>query len=147
MTQRRCVPSTTESALETWAAQKRSLYLEISQPVASMLGRIKSERVAAGEGDMRLRQHWPEVYTGDGLQVEIIVHTLRELPRLTLTFYYVLCWPWQVPIADQAAELGIGKRDFWRYLEVGETVVDSCLQVMQSSAHSRRSVPTPSGHA
>lgn len=135
MTSRRYVPSTTESALETWGAQKRSLYVEVS-PVASVFGRLKSQRVAAGEGDMRMRQHWPEVYTGDGRQVEIIVRTLRELPRLTLTFYYVLCWPWQVPIADQAAELGIAKRDFWRYLEVGETVVDSCLQVMQSSAHS-----------
>jgi hypothetical protein len=128
---RTAVPPTTVAALDTWAAQKRQLYITIEQPIGSVLGKIKAERSAAGEGDPRLKQKWAEVYTGDGLLVERIVRTLRELPRLTLTYYYVLRWPWRVPIPDQAADLGIPKREYWRQLEVGEAVVDGALQVLQ----------------
>lgn len=126
----RTVPPTAFAALETWAAQKRMLYIEVEQPVASVLGRIKSERVAAGEGDIRLRQRWPEVYTGDGLLVERVVRTLRELPRLTLTYYYVLRWPWRVPVPDQARDLGLSRSEYWRQLQVAETAVDSGLQLL-----------------
>ncbi len=127
----RVLHAPTEAALNTWAAQKRALYLTKSQPVASVLGQIQTERVAAGEGDFRVRQKWPEVYTGDGLIVQRIVATLRELPRLVLTTYWVAKWPWKVPIPQQAEAVGISRRDFWTQLHVAEAVVDSGLQLHQ----------------
>jgi len=122
-----------ERALATWAAQKRMVYLTTeSQSVASVLGRIKSERVAAGEGgDARSRQRWPEVYSADGFMVELVVRTLKELPRLTLTYHYLLRSPWRVPISAQAADIGIPKREYWRQLDIAETAVDTGLQVME----------------
>lgn len=125
----RFIPPPTVSALNTWAAQKRSLYLDEEQPLASVLGQLKKDRNAAGA----LRQKWPEVYAGDGLTVELIIRTLTELPRLTVTYYYVLRWPWRVPIADQARDLGIKTRDFWRHLELAEATVDSGLQLLKST--------------
>lgn len=136
---RAAIPPTTVAALDTWAAQKRQLYIVVEQPVGSILGKIKAERSAAGEGDPKLRQRWPELYTGDGLLVERIVRTLRELPRLTVTYYYVLRWPWRVPIPDQAADIGIPRRDYWRHLEVAEAVVDGALQVLQDAKRSAHS--------
>jgi hypothetical protein len=133
------LPATTESALQTWAAQKRMVYVRMSEPVASVLGRIRDERVAAGEGAVRIRQRWPEVYTGDGLVVQLIVATMPELPRLALTFHRVLRFPWHVPIAAQVAEIGIPRREYWRQLNAAEHRVDSALSVLSTipeSAHS-----------
>ena len=133
----RAIPPTTLAALDTWAAQKRQLFLEVEQSVPSVLGRIKSQRVAAGEGDAKLRQKWPEVYTGEGWLVERVTRTLQELPRLTLTFYYVLSWPWRVPIARQAAEIGITRREYWNELRVAEAAVDSGLQLLGAAKSGR----------
>lgn len=134
------ISPTTQAALKTWAAQKRVLYLGRSEPIASMLGKIKSERVAAGEGDPRSKQKWPEVFTGDAFAVQQVIVTLRELPRLTVTFYYVLRWPWRVSIADQAREIGVTRRDFWRHLEVAEAAVETGLQLLESPAKSAHSI-------
>lgn len=129
----RSVHATTVTALETWAAQKRGCMWNPGQPIPSVLGRIRDERIAAGEGDFRLRQKWPEVYKGDGLLVQVAIATLRELPRLTLTFYYVLQWPWRVRVEDQARELGVPKREYWRELQIGEAAIDAALQVMHAA--------------
>lgn len=126
------VPPTTLAALKTWAAQKRSLYVEEQQPIASVLGQLKRDRNAAGAGEARMRQKWPEVYTGDGLLVERVVRTLREVPRLVLTYNYVLSWPWRVPIRAQAEDIGIPKREYWTQLEIAENAVDSGLQLLQT---------------
>jgi hypothetical protein len=124
------LPPSTVAALDTWAAQKRQLFVTQEQALPSVLGRIKNQRVAAGECDARLRQKWPEVYTGEGWLVERVTRTLQELPRLTLTFYYVLRWPWRVPIARQAAEIGITSREYWNELRVAEAAVDTGLQLL-----------------
>lgn len=129
----RFIAPPTESALNTWAAQKRTLYVSEEQPIASVLGQLKRDRNAAGAGEARMRQKWPEVYSGDGLTVELIIRTLTELPRLTVTYYYVLRWPWRVPISDQAKDLGIKTRDFWRNLELAEASVDSGLQLLKDT--------------
>lgn len=99
------------------------------ESVVGVLGKIKDEREAAGSGEARRRQRWAEVYRGDGLIVQMILATMRELPRLTLTFHYVLRRPWRVPIERQASELGITKREYWRQLHTAESVVDSGLQI------------------
>jgi hypothetical protein len=106
------------------------LFVEIT-PLTSVLAKIKTERVAAGEGDPVMRQKWPEVYTGDGAVVQILAQELREVPRMTLTFYYVLRWPWRVPVHDQAREIGLKVREFWRQLEIAEVAVDTGLAVMR----------------
>lgn len=121
---------TTEAALNTWAAQKRSLFIETEESVASVMGKIKAEQSAAGEGDARRRQNWAEVYTGDGAAVERISRTMPEYPRATLTSFWVLRWPWRVPVSEQALALGIEVRDFWRHLQAAEQVVDSGLQLL-----------------
>jgi hypothetical protein len=122
----------TLAALETWASQKRAIYVgrRDGEPIASVLGRIRDERVAAGEGEAHRRQRWPEVYTGDGLAVQLVVLTLPELPRLVLSFYYVLRHQCRVPIECQATDIGIKKRDYWTWLQIAETATDTGLQVM-----------------
>lgn len=125
-------PSTT-AALNTWAAQKRRTLIE-STSVPCVMATIKTERVAAGSGSGKGGQHWPEVYTGDGAVVQSIVQEFRELPRLTLTFYYVLRWPWRVPVPYQAAELGVGKRDYWQQLRTAEEAIETSLRLLASPA-------------
>lgn len=127
------------AALETWAAQKRATFIE-EQLLSSVLARIKTERTAAGEPGAVRGQRWAEVYTGDGLRVHLVLPTLRELPRLTLTYYYVLRWPWRVPVPEQVRYLGITKRDYWRFLEAAETAVDTGLQVMEFAKNSAHSI-------
>ena len=133
MARERKLNCNTAAALRVWGAQKRALYLTESAPVASVLGKIQSERYAAGEGDPRTRQKWPEVYRGDGLLVQIAIAKLPELPRLCVSFYWVLlpsaC---HVPVADQAREIGIPKRSFWEQLTIGETAIDVGLQLIDS---------------
>jgi len=129
----RFIPPPTESALNTWAAQKRSLYIDEQQPVASVMGQLRKDRNAAGAGEARLRQKWPEVYTGDGAIVEKICRSITEMPRVTLTYYYVLRWPWRVPIPDQARDLGMSKSAYWRYLEEGEKAVDLGLKLLSNA--------------
>lgn len=129
--------STTFAALNTWAAQKRSMYLEVTS-IACVLSKIKSERVAAGEGDPGVRQRWPEVYSGDGLVVSRIVRTLREFPCLTLTYHYVLRWPWRVPVSDQAAAIGVTRREYWNHLKVAEAAVETGLQLLANQGASHR---------
>lgn len=124
--------SCTERALDTWAAQKREMLLH-AESVTGVLGKIRDEREAAGAGEAKRRQRWAEVYRGDGLIVQMIIATLKELPRLTLTFHYVLRRPWRVPIERQAAEIGIAKREYWRQLYVGEACVDAGLQLLANT--------------
>jgi hypothetical protein len=120
----------TAAALGTWAAQRRSLLpLSRDESIACTLGRLKYEKVAAGSGDAVRRQHWPEVYRGDGAVVQAIVVTLTELPRCVLTFYWVLRTPWTVPIKVQAHEIGVAVRAYWDALHVAEAVIDSGLQL------------------
>jgi len=125
---RRVVPASTEQALRTWAAQKRVLLEGRSESVACTLGRVLSERVAAGEGVPFRSQGVPEIYRGDGRAVQLIVITLSEFPRGALTTYYVLA-PLRVPINEQAQALGVCRRAFWDYLHMAEAVVDSGLQL------------------
>jgi hypothetical protein len=127
MSRGKAISAVTTSALETWASQKRQLYVTREQSIPSLLGKIKAQRYAAGEGDARLRQRWSELYVGDGATVEMISHTMRELPRLTLTYYYVLIWPWRVPVSAQAAELGVRLREYWTALYLAEAVIESGL--------------------
>jgi hypothetical protein len=129
---RHSIPATLRAAIGTWAAQKRELYVGRSESIPSVMGKLKYQQSAAGEGEARRRQRWPEVYTGDGLAVQMIVLVLPELPRITLTFYHVLCWPWQVPVNKQAVEIGIPTREYWRQLELAETAVDTALQVVNT---------------
>jgi len=129
-TRRQFAHPSTAAAIRTWAAQKRSLYLEEEAPVASILGKIRDERTAAGAGEARRRQHWPEVYTGDGIQVERIVRTLAEYPRLTVTSYYLFAWPWRVPVYEQAGMIGVKVREYWMNLHIAESVIDSGLMLL-----------------
>lgn len=133
------IDAATVSALHTWSAQKRALFLTRQESVPSILGKIKTQQSAAGAGDARMRQKWPEVFAGDGLVVEEVIRVLRELPRLTVTYYYVLRSPWRVPVHEQASDLGIRVREFWRQLELAEASVESCLRVIGG----RETVHTP----
>jgi hypothetical protein len=130
MAQARIVSPPTAHALGVWSAQRRALLLDRHESIKCTLGRLKYERVAAGEGTPLAHQHWPEVYRGDGAVVQAIVVTLTELPRCVLTFYWVLRKPVSVPIKAQAFEIGVAVSAYWAALRVAEAVVDSGLQIM-----------------
>lgn len=140
MTQQRAVESTTAAALDTWAAQKRRLLIGREESLGCTLGRLKRERENAGEGSPTLKQRWPEVYTGDGLVVQSIMCTFTELPRLVVSYYYVLKFPWRVPVREQCNDIGISRAEYWRQLDRAELAITTAMAVL---SFQRPSVGTP----
>jgi hypothetical protein len=125
----RNVDVTTESAIRTWAYQRRSIITGVSS-VPSLLGRLKDQGPAAGETGKR-RQRWAEVYTGDGLLVQRILVRMSETPRLVLSCYYLLTGPWFTPAKVQASEIGISRTQYWGELEKGEEAVQTGLRLVE----------------
>ena len=125
----RNVHQATERAILTWAAQKRLLFTGAEgYAPRSVIDKIRREREGAGEG-RQLKQRWPEVYTGDGLLVQQIVHELTEIPRMVLSAYYLLTGPYHVAVAQQAASIGITTTEYWGSLRAGEVGVETGLRL------------------
>jgi hypothetical protein len=122
----------TTRALQTWAAQKRSVFvgLEGYRPY-SIITQIGRERCAADKDWLR-RQRWPEVYHGDGEIVQRVVSTLQDVPRMTLTCYYTLAGPWSMSVRAQATAIGITTTAYWINLRIAEAVVDSGIKLLAS---------------
>lgn len=124
------VHQATARALDVWASQKRLLFTS-SEGFAprSVIEKLRRERDGAGEGRKLGQQRWPEVYWGDGLSVQLIVVELPELPRMTLSAYYLLRGPYHVTIAKQSASIGISATEYWDWLRAGETAVETGLRL------------------
>ncbi|MGH8219959.1 MAG: hypothetical protein ACREUT_15560 [Steroidobacteraceae bacterium] len=123
----------TQRALRTWGAQKLLMFTGSGgYAPRSIIAKIREEREGAGEG-RRVAQRWEEVYTGDGAVVHRIELSMPELPRITMTAYYVLQGPFFSPASEQAEHLGIAVRSYWTYLEIAEYIVDSGLQLLEKS--------------
>ena len=119
----------TARAIDTWAAQKRLLFTGAEgYAPRSVIEKLRRERDGAGEG-RKLEQRWPEVYWGDGLQVQYIMHELPELPRMALSAYYLLRGPYHVSVAQQAVSIGITTTEYWGSLRAGETAVETGLRL------------------
>jgi len=95
----------------------------------SIIGKIARES-AEGDRYWPTRQHWPEVYRGDGLCVQRIILTLEEIPRMTLSCHYILVGPLRLSTRELADAIGISKSAYWSNLRLAEAVVDSGIKLL-----------------
>lgn len=123
---RRDIPGWVIGAIGLWGRQKRRVWIgadwhgNIDGYSQSLLGRIRDEREGAGEQGAR-SQHWPEVFWGQGLDVQRGIVGMREVPYSVMHLHYV--WPpeWELTIGTKAKLVGISRADYWRELENAET--------------------------
>jgi hypothetical protein len=80
-------------------------------PVATVLAKIREDGEGAGQG-MR-RQSYAEVYAGDGLTIWRAMDGMRIDLREVLYARYLS----RQPIRQQAQNLGLGERDYFRLLD------------------------------
>jgi hypothetical protein len=77
----------------------------------SIMGRIKDERVAAGDGCRS--QHWDEVYWGDALDVQRASVGMPEMPNDALHVKYVWDPEFGLSPRQKAEILGLKERAYW----------------------------------
>lgn len=90
-------------------------------PVLGTLGKVRTDGVDGAAHCGKPGQHWPEVYTGEGLEVHRVLTTADELVRLVVRAHYALPAPPVGPsAADKARALGLGEGGsaYWRALEL-----------------------------
>lgn len=130
------IPDWIRRACALWGRQKRRIWAgmdwhgNIDGYAQSLLGRIKEER--DGASSSQVRQHWPEVFTGDGLDVQRSLDGLGEVPRAALHFRYVWDPDWNVTIADKAAYLGVGRTEYFELIARAESYMHGRLEVITS---------------
>jgi hypothetical protein len=130
--ERSSIHAATDRALKTWAAQKRSMFVGIDGfTPRSIIARIVREESGTNRGGPH-RQHWREVYQGDGALVQQIILTLEEVPRMTVTCRYLFVGPWLLSAGVQAEWIGIGRGDYWANLRLALAAVDSGIKLLSS---------------
>lgn len=127
------IPQWVREACRKWGRQKRRVWYggeryegggwHVDGWAQSFLGRVQDERVAAGSGSIADRQQWPEVYRGEGLEVQRAVIGMPELPVLVIHLHYVFDPEFGLSVKVKAANLSMPVRDYWRTLNDGEAWV------------------------
>lgn len=119
------IPEWVRIACGRWGRQKRRIWSghdwhgNIDGYAQSLLGRIRDERDGIGQGARN--QHWPEVYFGDGLDVQRSTPGMLERPFAALHFQYVWNPDWNVTVAQKSRYLGIKRTEYFTLVEVAET--------------------------
>lgn len=126
------IPEWVRLACGRWGRQKRRIwsghdwYGNIDGYAQSLLGRIRDEREGAGQGTTS--QRWPEVFFGDGLDVQRVMLGMSERPFAALHFQYVWNPDWNVTVPRKAGYLGIKRTEYFALVEQGETWIHARLQ-------------------
>lgn len=115
------IPQWVRNACHRWGRQKRRIWTgrdwhgNIDGYAQSLLGRIRDEREGAGQGTAA--QRWPEVFWGDGLDVQRAIVGMPEKPYAVLHLQFVF---------DPAFGLSIDRRA--RLLELKRTSYTDALE-------------------
>lgn len=121
-------------ACRLWGSQKRRIWAgrdwhgNVDGYAQSLLGRIKEER--EGASSSQVNQRWPEVFTGDGLDVQraLLQCKLKERPRIVMTFQYVWDPDWQVAAQKKAEIIGIDRATYFRDLNKAHRKIQTFLE-------------------
>lgn len=118
------IPDWVRTACNRWGRQKRRIWTghdwhkNVDGYAESLLGRIRDERDGAWQG---LRsQRWPEVFWGDGLDVQRALIGMPEAPLAVMHVHYVWDPEWCLVASKKAALLDMSLRRFWEELKKGE---------------------------
>ena len=96
---------------------------------ASLLAKIRAERDGAGQGGLRT-QHWPELYSEIGLEVQRCLPGAPERPWLALHLQYV--FGRLIPPLQRIGLLDTGRTEYFQVLRRGETWVHARLEAGSS---------------
>lgn len=100
-----------------WGEQKRRIWLgrdwngNVDGYANSLVGRIRDERDGASQGQRN--QYWPEVFWGDGLAVQRVIHGMPADPSDALHVKYVWDPRYKLRGEQKAALLGMSERAYW----------------------------------
>lgn len=128
------IPDWVRVACGRWGRQKRRIWAgcdwhgNVDGYAQSLLGRIRDERDGAGQGVRT--QHWPEVFWGEGLDVQRSLSGIAERQFGVLHAHYVWDPEWQVSVARKATLLELKRTEYFSLLEVGETWIHARLDVL-----------------
>ena len=131
------VPVWVRIACQKWGRQKRRIWSgmgdwyftragmkarHVDGYAQSFLARVQDERVGAGSPG-EVRQHWEEVFWGEGLEVQRAVVGMPELPTDVIHLHYVFDPEFGLTGRDQAVLAGVSERCYWALVNVSETWV------------------------
>ena len=128
------VPDWVRRANSLWGRQKRRVWCghdwhgNVDGYAQSLLGRIREERDGAAQG-APAHQRWPEVYWGDGLNVQRALLGMPEVPHAVLHMHYVWDPDWNITASQKARTIGITKDAYYDRLDRAEYWIWSRLEV------------------
>lgn len=135
------VPDWIRRANGLWGRQKRRIWCghdwhgNVDGYAQSLLGRIREERDGAGQGTPS--QRWPEVFWGEGLDVQRSLLGMPEVPYAVLHLHYVWDPEWNVPITQKARALNIAREAYYESLDRAEYWVWSRLDADPELRHTQ----------
>jgi hypothetical protein len=127
------VPDWVRKSNSLWGRQKRRIWTgadwhgNVDGYAQSLLGRIRDEREGAGQGQHS--QKWPEVFWGDGLDVQRSLLGLPEMPYSVLHLHYVWDPEWNITVGRKARCIGIDRETYYDHLDRAEFWIWSRLEV------------------
>lgn len=130
------IPDWVRRACAFWGRQKRRIWVgadwhgNVDGYAQSLLGRIKEERDGATSN--QVSQYWPEVYSGQGLDVQRCLQGLGEFPRAALHFRYVWDPEWEVTIAVKASYLHVKRTEYFHLIACAESYIHGRLEIQHS---------------
>jgi hypothetical protein len=126
------IPVWVRLALKRWGSQKRRIWLgrdwygNIDGYAQSLLGRIRDEREGSSYGV--LAQKWPEVYRGDGLEVQRALQGIAEKLHAVLHLQYVWDPAWKVAPRDKARLIDLSRSEYFAIRNRAETWIHAKLE-------------------
>lgn len=127
------VPDWIRRANGIWGRQKRRIWCghdwhgNVDGYAQSLLGRIREERDGAGQGAPS--QRWPEVFWGDGLDVQRSILGMPETPYAVLHLHYVWDPEWNVKATQKARAISVSRDVYYDSLDRAEYWIWSRLEV------------------
>jgi hypothetical protein len=119
------IPSWVIGGLRLWGRQKRRIWIgtdwhgNVDGYAQSLLGRIRDEREGAGEQGAR-SQHWPEVFLGEGLDVQRALIGMPEVASGVLHLHYVWDPEWGITVTRKARCVGLQRDVYYDHLDRAE---------------------------
>ena len=121
-----------------WGRQKRRIWTghdwhgNVDGYAQSLLGRIREERDGASQGTPS-SQRWPEVFWGDGLDVQRSLIGMPEMPYSVLHLHYVWDPEWNVTATRKARCIGLERDVYYNHLDRAEFWIWSRLEASECS--------------
>ena len=127
------IPAWVHHACRQWGEQKRRIWSgmdwhgNVDGYAQSLMGRIREERDGASQG--KRNQYWPEVFTGDGLDVQRAMTRIQERPCAALHFKYVWDPRWEISASRKARMLDVSRSVYFEIVGKGESFILRALDI------------------